>query len=314
MRFAVESWAPEYGAASDGTGLGASDAEVDVDVEVPAGEWTPRRPATPPAGSVLFVDGVQRVDARVWVSGSPEGAGPPLARLGICASWAAGAVLCAEQAEVVAVDVRRGVLCPGDDVDPIITRHGTYQPRPLAKSSVGDPLQEALGQARGDLEARVAIEVASAGQAELVVVDGPLGDRRHIPGAVGYVKAHHVSYLPTAQQRVMAALGAGHRTPLFRIGEQRFRYSWYVRLPTGPTAHPGAGIVRCEAAGELSLEEATDLADQVAVTLPRFASRPHQDPRAPQNLHPIAGLERRLRHILGDPALLERALRRAAAS
>jgi hypothetical protein len=315
VRFAVESWAPEFGAASDGTGLGASDAEVDVAIEVPPGEWAPRHPDVRPAATALFVDGVQRVDARVWVAADPY---PP--RLGICASWAAGAVLCGERAEVVAVDVRRGVLCPGDDVVPIVTRHGTYQPRPPAatSSSAGDPLNEALGQARGDLEARVAIEAATGAGcgagAELVVVDGPLGDRRHIPGAVGYVKAHHVSYLPASQQRVMAALAAGERTPLFRIGDRRFRYSWYARLPTGPTAHPGAGIVRCEAAGELSLREAAELADRTTVTLPRFASQPHQDPRAPQNLHPIAGLERRLKHCLGDALLLERALRRAAAS
>ncbi|MFS8586536.1 MAG: hypothetical protein FWJ72_15825, partial [Acidimicrobiia bacterium] len=53
-------------------------------------------------------------------------------------------------------------------------------------------------------------------------------------------------------------------------------------------------------------------ADVVAATLPRFASQPHNDPRAPQNLHPIAGLERELKRRLGDAALLERALRAAA--
>jgi hypothetical protein len=52
----------------------------------------------------------------------------------------------------------------------------------------------------------------------------------------------------------------------------------------------------------------------VAATLPRFASQPHNDPRAPQNLHPIAGLERELKRRLGDPLLLERALRQAAVS
>jgi hypothetical protein len=72
--------------------------------------------------------------------------------------------------------------------------------------------------------------------------------------------------------------------------------------------------VRCEAAGELTLEDAVARADLVAATLPRFASQPHNDPRAPQNLHPIAGLERELKRRLGDPLLLERALRQAAAA
>jgi hypothetical protein len=49
------------------------------------------------------------------------------------------------------------------------------------------------------------------------------------------------------------------------------------------------------------------------VTLPRFASVPYKDPRAPQNLVPIAGLERRLRSLLGDARLLQRSLARAAA-
>jgi hypothetical protein len=77
--------------------------------------------------------------------------------------------------------------------------------------------------------------------------------------------------------------------------------------------HPSWGVVRCELPGELPLTEAVTIADRATATLPRFATRPHQDSRAPQNLHPIAGLERQLRHRLGDPLLLERALRRAAA-
>ena len=44
----------------------------------------------------------------------------------------------------------------------------------------------------------------------------------------------------------------------------------------------------------------------------RFAASAYKDPRAPQNLIPIAGLERRLRALLGDPRLLHRALRSAA--
>ena len=45
---------------------------------------------------------------------------------------------------------------------------------------------------------------------------------------------------------------------------------------------------------------------------PPLASVPHKDPRAPQNLVPIGGLERELRHRLGDQHILYRALRAAA--
>jgi hypothetical protein len=303
MRFAIETWAPEFGAPVGGDVLGESDAEVDVSAEVSAARWAPIRPTAEPAGRVLFVDGVQRVDARVWVD-DDDGA----SRQGVCASWAAGVVRCDGQARVVAAEVRRGVLCPGEGIETIATRHGDYRAHPVPDVP-GDPLGQALGRVRGDLEGRVAVEAGT--DRDLLVVDGPLGDRRHIDGAVGYVKAHHVAYLQAPQQAVVGRLAPGERTPLFRVGSDRFRWSWYVRLP-GPATHAWWGIVRCEADGELPLADAVARADVVAATLPRFASQPHNDPRAPQNLHPIAGLERELKRRLGEPLLLERALRLAA--
>lgn len=305
MRFAVETWAPEFGAPVGGDVLGDSDAEVDVGVERAPADWAPLAPSLPPALCVLFVDGVQRIDARVWID--DDG----VSRQGICASWSAGVVRCDGRAAVVAAEVRRGVLCAGEGVDPIETPHGDYRAYPVPDVVGGDPLGQTLGRVRGDLEGKVAVEAGA--DRDLLVVDGPLGDRRHIDGAVGYIKAHHVAYLPPPQQAVVGRLAAGERTPLFRIGAERFRWSWYLRLP-GPATHAWWGVVRCEAAGELPLADAVARADLVAATLPRFASQPHNDPRAPQNLHPIAGLERELKRRLGEPLLLERALRRAAAA
>jgi hypothetical protein len=308
MQFAVETWAPDYGAPVGAAVLDESTAPVDLAVERTAGAWSPVDPGgVAPAAVALFVDGVQRIDARVWVTHGGA------TRSGVCASWAAGVVRCDGRAQVVAAEVRRGVFCPGAEVDAIVTAKGEYRPYPVPDAAAGDPVQQALGQARGDLEGRVAVETRPAGSpaSDLLVVDGPLGDRRHIAGAVGYVKAHHVSYLPSAEQQVVASLAPGQRTPLFAVGDRRFRYSWYMRLP-GPATHPWWGIVRCEASGDLGRDGAVAVADRVAATLPRFASQPHNDSRAPQNLHPIAGLERELRRRLGDPILLERALRRAA--
>lgn len=302
----METWAPDFGAPVGGDVLGDSEAEVDVTVERHASDWAPIAPVAGPAGAVLFVDGVQRIDARVWVD---DGEGT--SHQGVCASWAAGVVRCDGRAAVVATEVRRGVLCTAPDVEPIATRHGGYRAFPVPDTPGADPFGQALGRARGDLEGRVAVEAGS--DRELLVVDGPLGDRRHIDGAVGYIKAHHVSYLPAAQRDVVGQLAAGERTPLFAVGAGRFRYSWYLRLP-GPATHAWWGVVRCEASGDLDPREAIARADQVAATLPRFASQPHSDSRAPQNLHPIAGLERELKRRLGDPALLERALRRAASA
>ena len=58
--------------------------------------------------------------------------------------------------------------------------------------------------------------------------------------------------------------------------------------------------------------EAAAVADACTLALPRYASEAHKDARAPQNLYPIAGLERELRHRLGDARLLYRSLRQAA--
>ena len=119
-------------------------------------------------------------------------------------------------------------------------------------------------------------------------------------------------YLPPELDRVVSALDADERTPIFRVDAAPFsRASWYVRLP-GPPGGPWAGIVRCEASGALAVDTLRDLADRVTVTLGRFASTPHKDTRAPQNLYPIGGLERRLRHRLGDAQVLYRALRTRA--
>jgi hypothetical protein len=97
------------------------------------------------------------------------------------------------------------------------------------------------------------------------------------------------------------------------VGTSWTRHSWYVRLP-GPGGAPLAGVVRCECPADVAPEALTVLADLTAAVLPRYASEAHKDPRAPQNLYPIAGLERDLRHRLGDPQVLYRALRVASAT
>jgi hypothetical protein len=70
--------------------------------------------------------------------------------------------------------------------------------------------------------------------------------------------------------------------------------------------------VRVECSADLPVPEVIRLAALSQHCLRRFASAPYKDTRAPQNLYPIAGLERELRRRLGDPKLLYRALRQAA--
>ena len=308
----MEAWAPEYGTPIAGDEeLTPSDAKIDHDVEVPLAQWGPRWPASAAAAPscIVFTDGVRRVEAQVWVADGTEG-GTGGARPGICASYAAGAVRCDGRAEVVATEVRRGLFTAASDAAAIETRHGQFPVR-AAAGDTGEQLSLCLQQRMTELELEVAKQ---AGEAELICVDGPLRAGGQPPGTVGYVKTHHVRYLLPQADAVIGQLEAGQRTPVFLATARMWtRYSWYVRLPGGGGGHPWAGIVRCETGADAETADVVRLADAVTVALPRFASEAQKDPRAPQNLYPIAGLERRLRHRLGDPALLYRALRRAAA-
>jgi hypothetical protein len=141
-----------------------------------------------------------------------------------------------------------------------------------------------------------------------------LRGRTHLERTVGYIKSHHTAYLPAEQARTVAMLAPGQRTPAFTMGTSWRRHSWYLRLPGAAGAlAPWSGVVRLECSADLPTPEVTRLADLTALLLPPLASSPHKDPRAPQNLVPIGGLERDLRHRLGDQQFLYRALRAAAA-
>jgi hypothetical protein len=122
------------------------------------------------------------------------------------------------------------------------------------------------------------------------------------------VKTHDTQYLSGELDRVVGRLASGQRSPVFGLGGSR--HSWYLKLPNSGRA-PWSGVVRLETHARPA---SVGVADLSAALLPRFASHPFKDARAPQNLVPIGGLERRLRAMLGDPRLLLRALTTAAAA
>ncbi|MGI5144038.1 hypothetical protein [Streptomyces sp. CA-106110] len=148
---------------------------------------------------------------------------------------------------------------------------------------------------------------------DLLVVDGPLRGRTHLPRALGFIKSHRTAYLPPDLHAMLSTLATNERTPVFLMGTSWDRHAWYLRLPCTPGA-PWAGVVRLECAADIPTAEAVALANLSQLVLPRYASCEYKDTRAPQNLVPVAGLERELRRRLGNPVLLSRALRVAAAS
>jgi hypothetical protein len=109
-------------------------------------------------------------------------------------------------------------------------------------------------------------------------------------------------------------LQQGQRSPLYLVGAgQAARFEWYLRLrDPGAYAHTLAGSVRLQAyAGPdpaAQVDWARQVADWSCVTLPRYATREHQDPRSPQQLLPVRALEQMLKRRLGSAPLIRRRL------
>ena len=304
MRIDLAVWPADYGSPVTDDVPGSTTVPVDYDCEVGQAHWRPIAPASPSTPPVTFVDGVRRMEARAWLT-ADDGSTVP----GLVGSWAAGAIRCDGSAAIVDTRVERGLFSSAPDRPGIQTRGGLVFRACESRSDSDDGLRNALQTRMRDLELEVAAGLA--GDDGLVVLDGPL--RRRLPGrAVGYVKTQHVDYLSEALRPTVADLGVGERTPLLVLATRDLKHwSWYLRL-ADVGSHPWEAVVRCETPVEdIDLHAARVLADEVTAALPRFASSPHRDVRAPQNLYPIGALERHLRRHLGSADIVARRLRLA---
>ena len=317
MRIAVEAWSPEYAAGVD---LREPEDESIENVRTDWEPWGPvrRKPEAPGVATVAFVDGTRRIDARIYL----DGGGVPTP--GVAASIGIGVVVCSAGggasvdggAEPVMPppEIRRYLAAAAPQVPDLPAAQGLqYAGLPVdgdALDKVVDAVQDQMRAAEADAA------VGAAAPDRIVFADGPLAkiQLREPLKVVGYIKSHSRSYLREPEVDVLAALGCGDRSPVFSFGEHRPRFSWYVRLcERDRDSHGWHGIVRCEVPYSSGIDLAIELADASTALLPRFASKPHWDKRAPQNLVPIACLERRLRHLMSDPLLVHRAIKSAAA-
>lgn len=304
----IDPWAADYDRAAGRLDHDETTASVDLSVE--GGEWGPLQPAgTFDALRLAFVDGVRRIDCRFVVATDAVRA------MGLFGSFGVGAVRSAALATVTQQRVHHvaatgsGVRLPRFVLQ-IGGRPLVYMPESTTDDDPDAPLR-ALQNAMRRAEATLAPELLA--DSDAVFVDGPLSPLVADGPIVGYVKRLLRSYLPTPHDALLRQLAVGQRTPLFLVRSTPLdRLSWYQRIGTGRAIDTSeAGIVRCECAARLGLDAARQLADLATRALPRFASDPMRDPRAPQNLLPIGALETALRHRLGDPLLLRRALEAA---
>ncbi|MFV0306139.1 MAG: hypothetical protein ACK5OX_00160 [Desertimonas sp.] len=217
MRFSVESWAPEYGVGADERTLDDADTAVDVGVEMSPDAWTPISPRARPAPAIAFVDGVRRIDARIWIDSGGR------SWSAVCASIGAGVVVADERgARLDKYRVRRILVAPPDAMaDSVTTRHGRYE----LVASVDDGAEAqylAIHEAMTALELDLDVPTEPAGSASLTIYDGPLRGRDKA-AAVGYIKTQRVQYLDEGVAPIVAALTPGQRTPAFGVGGPRGR-------------------------------------------------------------------------------------------
>jgi hypothetical protein len=309
MSIHVEPWAPEYGSPLElDDELGFDPEDIDDEAEV-AGHWEPiRRPATP-VPVVAFVDGVRRPDARLALDDGPEAPVP-----GLCGSYGVGAVLWhtdGAPAEFHQLSVERIVVCgDGQTIQlPLVGPGLEYRPMSVP-GTAPRLLIEAFHNAMRVAEADLAEDLARGGY--FVVADGPLNRLTPVP-QVGMIKSHRTSYLPEARNHIIGELDAGERSPIFGIPNYE-RYSWYLRLADVLGGHSWSGVVRCEVSAAHGIEAAINFSNLTTTLLPEAASERHRDARAPQNLVPIAGLERELRRRLGVSPFLQRMIIEAVAA
>jgi len=289
-------------------------AVVDTAVETP--EWAPITPVEGTApGHIFFVDGVRRIEHRLLVE---EGA---RTLFGLLGSFGVGATAVSGERrrharigheEVGRVAVVGGGLkvAPFRAEVPGAARRGTllaFEPEAVPENTPIAPvdgLQKAMRRREAQLAEALSVE------ADVVYLDGPL--TYLTPGdapVVGFVKRLQREYLSAAQAAILRRLATGERTPVFLIKDAEPRYSWYQKIGGGrPIDSALTGVVRLEVSAGLALGRVRELADASARLIPRFASDPAHDPRAPQNLFPIGGLETRLRRLLGDAVLVRRAI------
>jgi hypothetical protein len=307
-RIHVEGWAPEYGSPLQTDESLADEDRVDENVEV-SGAWSPIVGVDDDVETVAFVDGVRRIDAMLTLEDED---GPPVP--GICGTYAVGSVLwdrTAPAAEVTRAVVDRVAIFGNGKAAPMpaVSPELNYRTESIAGSDPSGLIQSLHGQMR-KAEARLSEDLAKGGQ--FVVADGPINDLSATE-KVGFIKSHRRPYLSDERIGIVGALRAAERTPLFLIGAGGAypRYSWYFRLAHVDHGHAWSGIARAEVSSHLDLGTAQRMADRATAVLPAVASEPHIDPRAPQNLVPIAALERELRRRMGNPAFVYRELRAA---
>jgi hypothetical protein len=334
MNLRLDPWAAEYNTAYYAEVANREDDQVSLDtaLEHPADAWQPVRDAPPETlwTDVFFLDGSRRVEERVLLEQDRR----QLA-FGAMGTYAVGAVSCCSHFSRPATfvgDMRVKRVCAlssGYDrvndpapleltaLAPFQLGHLRYDIIPTEETDA-DAVVRKLQQEMLEAEKALAGNLADTHEHALIIVDGRRSLVSRERNLVGYVKTIHDIKINRAQLDVVQKLEQGERSPIYLVNpgrsEQQY-FEWFLRLrDPRPWLYSLAGMVRLQAyAGseaEQYLGDTINLANWLSATLPKLASRQHQDPRAPQQLLPVRALEAELRRRMGHPAVLRRRITR----
>jgi hypothetical protein len=333
MRLKLEPWPPDYGTsafdmAGDEDGGIANSAQPRIDLGKEFEHWAPIQPSQGRYQGferLFFVDGSRRIEQFLFAEGVRDGQYRVLPGLlgtfavGLAQAERSGSAAC----RVVHTRIERRLILGGDyHTDDVIIPASDnqlgvlrYQATSISQADNREGfLQLQLQNLMRQGEAKLANSLMDLARDQLLIVDGPLPrDQLSIP-TLGYVKTLHDLWIPPTEQRTLFALQAGQRTPIFYIEDNyKPRWSWFLRLATGePWYQSLAGVVRLEYSPlerHNTLDEVVRVADWSCLELPRYAAASFRDPRAPQQLMPVAFLEAELARRMGSLPIIRRRIR-----
>lgn len=334
MNLRLDPWAAEYNTAYYAEVANHEEDQVSLNtaLEHPADDWQPVRAASPETtwSDIFFLDGSRRIEARVLLEQDRR----QLA-FGAMGTYAVGAVSCCAHFSRRATfieDIRVKRICALSSGYDRVNDPGALEVTALAPFQLGhlrydiipteetdaDAVVRKLQQEMLTAEKELGVRLAESHDNALIIVDGRRSLVNYNRNLVGYVKTIHDIKINRAQLDVVQKLEQGERSPIYLVNpgrsEQQY-FEWFLRLrDPRPWLYSLAGMVRLQAyAGsepEQYLENTITLANWLSATLPKLASRQHQDPRAPQQLLPVRALEAELRRRMGHPAVLRRRITR----
>jgi hypothetical protein len=306
-RLLLDPWPPDYDSAVQ-IDEQEPQPEAQVDITIETLNWQPiRYDGWESIPLICFVDGVRRVEARVISQESDQ------VVYGLFGSVGVGSVFRRDGvAQLDSLTVKRYLILGRGNTRSEQIRIGECTLNFEGISTAATSPLEVLAE----LQNLMRTSEAQLGQMLLsddacVFADGPLSYFSTATQAlVGIIKRIHRLYLPSGCLSLLSQLGPSERTPLFSIRDGKYdRYSCYLRLvQPQQVEHPLAGIVRLEVRAAIGLEKSLRLINYASSELPKFASSPIRDARAPQNLVPVGALEEELRRRLGDAVLVRRAI------